>query len=907
MAAMQGERMRPAVMVGRFFDATGGMSVDKLVRIKSIDKFRFFNAYRWDNSLKPFDRFNLIYGWNGCGKSTFSDFFYSIETNADLPEQCTFQLCFQSVGQPEYTVNAKSVTTIANRFVVYHQKYAQELISHPDSVKHISIIGRDAGEAVKKIEELKNDKAIWESKLAALKSEASTTTREFESCRKERATVVRSITGYSQSYNYNKIYERYKQVDNPTELSQDEYDRLVVAVRATPKESIVAPTISCLDKTFCENITAVLSESPVFTAIESLQQNASLRNWVQRGYEMHKESGSRICEFCHSPISSGRWSDLENYFNDSLSKFKSHIESTLGKINSSKAQYSNYISQLPHPTQFFDECADEYSELKIRAEKFCNTTITFLDKAAELVQEKSDKIIDTQCSLTFSELLSAFDFDNSVVDEINALIQKHNQKAEDFRKSISSDEQKLELHIIAQSVPQFSIYERNLSTNSDNQRATIDKIKGIVNEIQELDKRAKNSRIPAEIINSDIGFIFGHSDLHFEWKENGYEIRRGEEIATYLSTGEQNAIALIYFFNSLQDSNISKDRSIVILDDPVSSFDSNYYYSAVAYIRDKLQSIGQAFILTHKFSLYKDFSRMFSDCHHYLLERENNKPVIKKEDVFLREYQDEYVYLFSKIYHFVKSPPSNLGDYLPYPNMGRRLIEGFVSFKLPGNDDILAKAIELDGNGNTARVRAITRLVQNQSHLRLIASHDSAENILDIQQLPDVFTHLLDFINAHDPVHYEMLVKQVDPEVEAGETEPTEVQERTIPLFGLPVSAGFGNRMDTYEPSEPYTTINQVADFALKISGDSMEPRYHSGDVVLVKKQNTIDNAQIGIVSIDDEVFCKKIITTGQSPLLVSLNRTYPPRSVAEGETFSVLGIVIATESPNEGKGNDAQ
>ena len=89
------------------------------------------------------------------------------------------------------------------------------------------------------------------------------------------------------------------------------------------------------------------------------------------------------------------------------------------------------------------------------------------------MQEKSDKIIDTQCSLTFSELLSAFDFDNSVVDEINALIQKHNQKAEDFRKSISSDEQKLELHIIAQSVPQFSVYERNLSTNSDNQRATI--------------------------------------------------------------------------------------------------------------------------------------------------------------------------------------------------------------------------------------------------------------------------------------------------------------------------------------------------------------------------------------------------------------------------------------------------
>ena len=64
--------------------------MDKLVRIKSIDKFRFFNAYRWDNSLKPFDRFNLIYGWNGCGKSTFSDFFYSIETHRDFQSLWVF-------------------------------------------------------------------------------------------------------------------------------------------------------------------------------------------------------------------------------------------------------------------------------------------------------------------------------------------------------------------------------------------------------------------------------------------------------------------------------------------------------------------------------------------------------------------------------------------------------------------------------------------------------------------------------------------------------------------------------------------------------------------------------------------------------------------------------------------------
>ena len=867
--------------------------MDKLVRIKSIDKFRFFSAYRWDNTLKPFERFNLIYGWNGCGKSTLSDFFYTIETESNLPPQCAFQLCFQSEGNLESVVTARTVSTVANRFKVYHQGYAQGLISHPDSVKHISIIGYDAGEAVAKIEVLKKECAEWEGKLTALKSEAASISREFETYRKERAGLVRSVTTYKQSYNHNKIYERCRQIKSPVELVQEEYARLTIAVRATQKARIIAPSISYLSEAVCNNVLDALSESPVFVVIEKLQEDSNLRDWVQYGYELHKDRDHRICEFCHNPISPERWNNLENYFNESLTKFKKNIVTVLRQLKNIQSQYTDYLSKLPHSTQFFDEFSSEYEDLKVHATTFCETHISFIDKAIVLLQVKNDKIVDTQCASDFTSLLSTIDFNHSAVDDIDELIRKHNTKSDDFRESIAKDEEKLELHIIAQSVSQFADYESKLSENNERQQNAKSKIAVILDEIKKLDNRAKNSRIPAETINADIGFIFGHSDLHFDWKENGYEIKRNNEIATYLSTGEQNAIALIYFFNSLQDKDVSKDNCIVVLDDPVSSFDSNYYYSAAAYIRDKLQSIGQAFIFTHKFSLYKDFSRMLSDCHHYLLERENNKPVIKNEDAFLRDYQDEYVYLFYKIYHFTKKPPDNLSDYLPYPNMGRRLIEGFTSFKLPGTKDILSKAIELDGDGNTARVRAITRLVQNQSHLRLVGVHDGAENILDIQQLPHIFQNLLDFIKAHDPIHYETLVKQVDPEKLEENSELFNSTERTIPLFDLPVSAGFGNRIDNYEPSEPYITTNPTADFALKISGDSMEPQYSSGDIVLIKKQSTLENAQIGIVAIDGEVFCKKVITTGDTPLIVSLNRNYPPRTIAKEERFEVLGVVI--------------
>ena len=137
----------------------GGDIVDRLVRIKSIDNFRFFKNYRWSNTLKPFGKNNLIYGWNGCGKSTLSDFFFAIETNDTLPQQCAFQLCFQEDGKPESIVTAKSISTMARRLKVYHQQYAQGLISSPDNVKHISIIGHDEGKSVAKINTLKKNKS----------------------------------------------------------------------------------------------------------------------------------------------------------------------------------------------------------------------------------------------------------------------------------------------------------------------------------------------------------------------------------------------------------------------------------------------------------------------------------------------------------------------------------------------------------------------------------------------------------------------------------------------------------------------------------------------------------------------------------------------------------------------------
>lgn len=119
---------------------------------------------------------------------------------------------------------------------------------------------------------------------------------------------------------------------------------------------------------------------------------------------------------------------------------------------------------------------------------------------------------------------------------------------------------------------------------------------------------------------------------------------------------------------------------------------------------------------------------------------------------------------------------------------------------------------------------------------------------------------------------------------------------KVIKLYELPVSAGYGNLLT--DETIPYKEIhvkNRNADYALKISGDSMEPEILNGEIVLVKKQSTINSGQIGIFLYDDEIRCKKFNKRKKNISLISLNKKYEPINISSNKKFDVLGMVIDT------------
>lgn len=82
--------------------------------------------------------------------------------------------------------------------------------------------------------------------------------------------------------------------------------------------------------------------------------------------------------------------------------------------------------------------------------------------------------------------------------------------------------------------------------------------------------------------------------------------------------------------------------------------------------------------------------------------------------------------------------------------------------------------------------------------------------------------------------------------------------------------------------------------FALRIVGDSMEPRIREGDVVIVRKQPDIESGEIGIVLVNgDSATVKKVVKHEDGISLIAYNTAaYPPHFYTKKE-ISTLPVTI--------------
>ncbi len=117
---------------------------------------------------------------------------------------------------------------------------------------------------------------------------------------------------------------------------------------------------------------------------------------------------------------------------------------------------------------------------------------------------------------------------------------------------------------------------------------------------------------------------------------------------------------------------------------------------------------------------------------------------------------------------------------------------------------------------------------------------------------------------------------------------------RQIPLYDLPASAGTGVFLDgsSYTMIDADSYAASAANFAVKISGDSMLPMFEDGQIVYVRQQQELVSGDIGIFILNGEAYCK-MLNTDNGVSLVSLNPKYKPIPLSEDSDLRIVGRVV--------------
>ncbi len=769
------------------------MKINKFQRLRDC---RIFRDFTWPARLESFERYNLIYGWNGSGKTTLSALLLGLERGHNtVGGECVLQADGRPLDISHLSAKVPSIR-VFNRDTV-----SRAIFEVPGSAQlpPVFVIGEKNVEKGKQIEELKVK--LSERRADAVTARAALTEAEnalevFCTDRARDIKILLTIAGGGPYNNYDKggfkaAVQRFRQLDPaPKPLSEDERAKLLAKKDDKPKPKITAlsqdyPGIPKL--TTC--VREALQKSITSSVIQELADNAELARWVSEGLELHRGPGAGIsCKFCGQVLPKTRIKDLEAHFNDEFNKFQDEIADLLERISSMYDDIKALNS--PEKERLYRHLAAEYEKSRSTFVVQRNATLTYLGllrKAVEAKKEQPFQAIDLNTYIAPEAIIDKGDgiliallkaimagmvvwgayTGADALKKLAQFIQSHNEHSDNFEDEIRKARQALEQDDVANAMPEYARLTDEIATKKDMTVAADLEVERTVNEIMTLEAQMRGYLEPAARLTDDLASYLGRRELIFEAQDTGYTITRDGVPATHLSEGEQTAIAFLYFLRTLEETSFDLKNATIVVDDPASSLDETSIYSAFGHMKARVQNAAQIFVLTHNFRLFSLVRNWFNHVgkrgqsnRHYMLRAkyigDRRGAVITKLDPLLSEHESDYHFMFKWVREEAAEGAEErpLESCYPMPNVGRRLLDGFLAYRCPGAGTLHSKmsAIPFD----EARRAKLFRFVDMHSHENETALTGHDPSIL-LETRP-ILRDLLAFIEVGDKGHYDQMI-----------------------------------------------------------------------------------------------------------------------------------------------------
>jgi wobble nucleotide-excising tRNase len=769
-------------------------------KINIIKNLGIFQAYSHDVNLKDYNRYNLFYGWNGSGKSTFATLFESLERKELSQEYPTAEW---TVDCESGQVTQNNISTNNLNIRVFNKSFVERNIFTPnDKIKGIVYIseeqGKDKEDLDKKTKELnkKNDRKKGieielngnpdDKKAKGLTVVIDKFLSDAAKSIKANFKVIEIEDTRLLNYDKTKLSSFITQnIDSikakKNTLSVKEIEDLSKSIRPQDKSKLDVSSIQKFDTEILlrifERVKELCNSTITTKAIERLKENPAIAQWVYQGLQenIHAHNAT-VCEFCGQPLPENRIADLNKHFSDEFEKLKEALSKGIEWIESNKIK-----TEFPLENLLYDELQNDYKQALSTYNQATNVLNGKLEEWETVLIEKQNNPFEIPQQTISDISKSEIETFGMAFDSVMQYFDEHNKKYDGLEEVVKNNKQKLELHYVSEEVTKFDYFVK-LSQISDLQKEQTEinnEITTLTNEVKTIKDRLSNETLGVSEFNEKLWNFLGRNDLSLERRnEGGYIVKRNnteEAKSKSLSEGEKTAVALVYFITKLKENGNRIEDTIVVIDDPISSFDSNHLFHANFFIKNECKNALQLFVLTHNFHFFtlekewiknektKDADNKTIDLHClYLIKptisNDTRNGNIENADKILSDFDSEYHLLFSSVKQFCDNPKTDYITVHTIANICRQLLESFLTFKY-GRKKLEKCFDEIKDFDNLSKVR---KFVNHFSHKTDNGASMTGFNDNIFAEADKIVPDVLKLIEHIDKVHYDSMIARLN-------------------------------------------------------------------------------------------------------------------------------------------------
>lgn len=661
-------------------------------KINRLTNFGNYRQYQW-GSTAPFSQRNLIYGWNYSGKTTLSRLLQILEDPTKLAQWqgCQFEIELQGGT----TITHKNLGN-PPRIKVFNRDFIQSNFQQEHQAPAVFMVGSNTIHLRNRIARLTEH----ETKILTIKRRLVENHQrlqgELDLLGRNHARSIATITG-DKAYNRTKLVaeiERVKDTPGDFILTENALQAKVSLLRSTDQwlDIDLINNIAHKPDALHQNLSTVIQKTASNEAIAKLHENRELESWVRAGLAHHVDSSK--CEFCGSTIPDERLTALQKHFSKAYEDLATEVASQITTL-----EEAELTIPLPDERDFVPDLRAKFIALKSKLDDWLTWANSVVGELTTLAKQKQTSLeAQVACNVNTSRSSEA----DKIVMEINALITEHNQKRSQIDIEKRDAKAAIEKHYAASFFQENSISakEAAIQAASDNVERAENGVARIATTKARIEAQIQQQSIAAQKINETIQFLLPDNNISVaEIPGGSFEFRRDGSPANNLSEGEKTAITFAYFLATLENNGASLNQTVVFIDDPISSLDSNHIYAIYALIIKRLDSCSQIFISTHNSELYtllKDhwfeardqFRNRSNACAYYTRRFIDNtglqwQSTLEDMPILLRKYKSEYQFIFEQLHTFSTSTSPTLHEAYTAPNLLRKLLEAYLGFKKP--------------------------------------------------------------------------------------------------------------------------------------------------------------------------------------------------------------------------------